>query len=253
MEFFSWYSSLIGFAMLAAQIFFAVHAVRQGKPWWILVLFFFPGLGILLYFFVEYLPSARTGELRSAGRKIARRLNPAAEVRRLEDEVALSNTVNNRLALADAYLEAGRQEDGVAVVRTCLQGIHEDDPRVLGALARACHAAGRMDEARDAMERLKGQNNLLTASMQLLDARIAEDSGDVEGALRAYAVLSRGAAGEEARCRYGLLLKSLGRTGEAYALFDEMLRHARVSSGHYRREEKKWLDIARRELKERAS
>jgi hypothetical protein len=75
----------------------------------------------------------------------------------------------------------------------------------------------------------------------------------VEGALRAYAVLSRGAAGEEARCRYALLLKSLGRTGEAYALFDEMLRHARVSSGHYRREEKKWLDIARRELKERAS
>jgi hypothetical protein len=30
-----------------------------------------------------------------------------------------------------------------------------------------------------------------------------------------------------------------------------MLRHARVSSGHYRREEKEWLDVARRELKNR--
>lgn len=251
MHFFSWYSSIAGLAILAAQIFFALHAIRQGKAWWILILFFFPGLGVLLYFIAEYLPSVRAGGLRSAGRQLARRLNPAAEVRRLEDEVALSNTVNNRLALADAYLEAGRGDDAVALVRTCQQGIHEDDPRVLGALARACQAAGRMDEAREAMDRLKGQNTLLTAAMQLLDARIAEDSGDVQGALRSYAILSRGAAGEEARARYALLLKSLGRHDEAYALFEEMLRHARVSSGHYRRAEKEWLDIARRELKDR--
>ncbi len=251
MHFFNWYSSLFGLAVLVAQVFFAVHAIRQGKPWWIFILFFFPGLGVLLYFFAEYLPSARTGDLGGAGRRLARRLNPAAEVRRLEDEVALSNTVNNRLALADAYLQAGRGDDAVALVRTCQQGIHEDDPRVLGALARASHAAGRMDEAREAMDRLKGQDNLLTAAMQLLDARIAEDAGDVQGALRSYAVLARGAAGEEARARYGLLLRGLGRHDEAYALFEEMLRHARVSSGHYRRAEKEWLDIARRELKDR--
>lgn len=252
MPFYRWLPWLYVAATLAAQVFFAVHAIRQGKAWWLLILFLFPGVGILVYFFAEYLPSVRSGGLRSAGRQLARRLNPAAEVKRLEDEVALSNTVNNRLALADAYLNAGRGDDAVALVRTCLQGIHEDDPRVLGALARACHAAGHMDEARDAMERLKRQGTMLTASIQLLDARIAEDSGDVEGALRAYAVLARGAAGEEARCRYALLLKRVGREDEAYALFEEMLRHARVSSGHYRREEKKWLDIARRELKERS-
>ena len=252
MSFFGWLPWYLALAVLAAQVFFAVHAIRQGKAWWLFILFFFPAVGVLVYFFAEYLPHMRTGGLRSAGKQLARRLNPAAEVRRLEDEVALSNTVNNRLALAEAYLEAGRGDDAVALVRTCLSGIHEDDPRVLGALARACHAAGRMDEARDAMERLKRQGTMLTASIQLLDARIAEDAGDVEGALRAYAVLSRGAAGEEARCRYALLLKRVGRDDEAYAVFDEMLRHARVSSGHYRREEKKWLDVARRELKERS-
>jgi len=251
MSFFSWYYSFYGLVVLAAQVFFAVHALRQGKAWWLFILFFFPGLGVLVYFFAEYLPSVRSGGLRSAGRTLARRLNPAAEVRRLEDEVALSNTVNNRLVLADAYLGAGRGEDAVALLRSCLQGIHEDDPRVLGALARASHATGHLDEARAAMDRLKAQGTMLTAGVQLLDARIFEDSGDVDGALRGYGALARGAAGEEARCRYALLLKRLGRDAEAYALFDEMLRHARVSSGHYRREEKEWLDIARRELKNR--
>jgi hypothetical protein len=252
MGIFSWYGSFVGLLSLAVQLFFAVHALRQGKAWWLLILFFFPVVGSLVYLFAEYLPAARAGGgIGAAGRRIARRLNPAAEVRRLEDEVALSNTVNNRLALADAYLAAGRGEDAVALVRTCLDGIHEDDPRVLGALARTAHAAGRMDEARDAMERLKRQGSMLTAAMQLLDARIAEDSGDVNGALAAYGVLARGSAGEEARCRYALLLQRLGRDAEAYVVFDEMLRHARVSSGHYRREEKEWLDIARREIKNR--
>ena len=248
MSFFSWYSSIFGLVLLAAQLFFAVHAVRQGKAWWILILIFFPGLGVLAYLFAEYLPS---GGFRTAGRRIARRLNPAAEVKRLEDEVALSNTVNNRLELADAYLAAGRGEDAVALLRTCRQGIHEDDPRVLGALARACHATGHLDEAREAMDRLKAQGTMLTAAVQLLDARIAEDSGDIDGALRVYGPLARGAAGEEARCRYALLLQRLGRDAEAHVVFDEMVRHARASSSHYRREEKEWLDVARRELKKR--
>jgi hypothetical protein len=243
--------SFIGLLLLAAQVFFAVHAVRQGKPLWLFILFFFPGLGVLVYLFAEYLPSVRGGGLQSAGRQIARRLNPAAEVRRLEDEVRLSNTVNNRLALADAYLAAGRAPDALALVRTCVQGIHEDDPRTLGALARAAHAAGDLAEARAAMDRLRAQGTMLTGATQLLDARIAEDAGDTDAALRAYAALSRGGAGEEARARYGLLLKRLGRDAEAYALFDEMLRHARLSSGHYRRQEKEWLDVARRELKNR--
>jgi hypothetical protein len=252
MGIFSWYYSLPGLLVLAAQVFFAVHAIRQGKPFWLFILFFFPGLGTLVYLFAEYLPSVRAGgSFRSAGRKIAHRLNPAAEVRRLEDEVALSNTVNNRMALADAYLNAGRGDDAVALLRTCMQGVHEDDPRVLGAIARACHATGRLDEAREAMDRLKRQGTMLTASVQLLDARIAEDSGDLDGALRAYGILSRGAAGEEARCRYALLLRRVGRDAEAYTVFEEMRRHARVSSGHYRREEKEWLDVARRELKNR--
>ncbi|HLM69732.1 MAG TPA: PLDc N-terminal domain-containing protein, partial [Longimicrobium sp.] len=127
MSFFGWLPWYLALAMLAAQVFFAVHAVRQGKAWWLFILFFFPGVGVLVYFFAEYLPDMRSGGLRSAGRKLARRLNPAAEVKRLEDEVALSNTVNNRLALADAYLLAARAGDAVAVVRSCLQGIHEDD------------------------------------------------------------------------------------------------------------------------------
>ncbi|HEX8242352.1 MAG TPA: hypothetical protein VF541_02605, partial [Longimicrobium sp.] len=80
-------------------------------------------------------------------------------------------------------------------------------------------------------------------------ARIHEDAGELEGAAREYqALLARPVIGEEARCRYALVLKQLGRTAEAHAIFDEIVRHARLSPGHYRKAQKPWIEIARKEL-----
>jgi hypothetical protein len=49
--------------------------------------------------------------------------------------------------------------------------------------------------------------------------------------------------------RYGLLLKRLGRADEAYAVFDQVVRQARVTPAP--RDEKQWVETARRELQAR--
>ena len=49
----------IGLHILIA-IFFAVHAIRRGRElYWVMLLFFFPLLGSLVYFFAIYLPELR--------------------------------------------------------------------------------------------------------------------------------------------------------------------------------------------------
>lgn len=45
----------------AVQVFFAVHAYRNGKTGWIFIILFFPMAGVLIYFFAEYLPDLRHG------------------------------------------------------------------------------------------------------------------------------------------------------------------------------------------------
>jgi hypothetical protein len=245
------YYGPFGLLVLAATVFFAVHAVRTGRVWWVFIILFFPGVGSLIYFFVEYLPYMRAGNrVRSVTRDVARRLNPTAEIRRLEDVVALSPTVNNRAELARAYLQGGRRGDALALYRECLQGIYANDPKLLYEYATALHQDGQLAEAREAFERLRKETTL-TPDQLLLSARISEDARDLESAVREYAYLAGRATGEEARARYGLLLKRLGREAEAHAVFDQMLRHARVSSSLYRREEKEWLEIAQREVKSR--
>lgn len=247
---FGYYYGTFGLVLLAVNVFFAVHAYRRGRVWWIFVIFFFPLVGSLVYLFAEYLPSARAGgRARSVARDVARMINPAAEIRRLEDVVALSPTVNNRMELARAYLRAGRKEDAIRTYEACAQGIHADDPKLLYETTIAYFENGDLPRARETMDRLR-RVTTITPEQLLLSARIHEERGDLDQALAEYEQLAGRGAGEEGRARYGLLLQRLGRHDEARAVFDAIVRHARVSSAHYRREEKEWIDIARRELKD---
>lgn len=249
MSLFSSMFYLPSLVVLAIQVFFAIHAIRIGKPMWILLLFFFPLIGSLVYLFVEFLPEMRARDtVGTAARRVRDRINPAAEIQRLEDQVAISNSLNNRLALARGYVRVGRGDDAIAIYRDSLVGLYEDDPAVLSELAVAYEHMGRHAEARETFERLRGTASMLSNEQLLLSAVIYEGMGDLEGAAREYqAILQRPVIGEEARCRYALVLKQLGRTAEAHALFDEILRHARLSPAHYRKAQKPWIDVAKRE------
>jgi hypothetical protein len=235
--------------IVAVQVFFAIHCVRNGKPAWLIIILFFPLVGSLVYLFLEFLPELRArGTVSSAAQKVRDRINPAAEIQRLEDQVAVSNSLNNRLALARVYQRVGRFDEAIAIYRTSLTGLYEDDPTVLSELAVALERSGRSAEARETFERLRTSASTLSTEQLLLSATIHESMDDPEGAAREYqSILQRPVIGEEARCRYALVLRQLGRTDEANALFDEILRHARLSPSHYRKAQKHWIDIAKQE------
>jgi hypothetical protein len=241
-----------GFSLLtiAVQVFFAVHCIRRGNPGWLFIIVFFPLVGSLVYLFVEYLPEMRArNTVGITAQRVKERLNPAAEIQRLEDQVTLSNSHNNRMELARGYLRAGRADDAISIYRQSLVGMYADDVPLLFELATAYHAVGRLDDARATFEQLRANASMLSNDHLLLGARIFEDAGDLDGAAREYrALLARPVVGEEARCRYALILKQLGRTAEARAIFDEIVRHARLSPGHYRKAQKPWIDTARKEL-----
>jgi hypothetical protein len=237
---------------VAAQIFFAVHAVRNGRGNWLWPIIVFPVVGWLVYLFAEYLPHQRAaaGPLRQVGEGVMRRINPEAEIRRCEDQVALSPSLVNRMELARAYARAGRADQAIGIYTACLQGHHATDPVLLWELCRTYHAVGRLDEAREMYDRL-GRETQPSKDQQLLRARIHEDAGELDHALAAYSGLARQSAGEEARTRYALLLRRLERNEEAERIFGEVLRHARISSRVYRRAQKPWIDVAKAELRRR--
>jgi hypothetical protein len=82
----------------------------------------------------------------------------------------------------------------------------------------------------------------------LLRARCIEAEGKREDALAAYKTLMAEFPGEEARCRYALLLRDLGRFDEARDTFRDVARSIAKGSRDYLRSEGEWLALARRHL-----
>jgi hypothetical protein len=116
-------------------------------------------------------------------------------------------------------------------------------------LARTQFALDQPEETRKTLDALIAANpNYRSGDGHLLYARAVEASGDIAAALHEYdAVVEGGYPGEEARVRYALLLKRNGGIDKAKALFAESLKRAKLAPAYYGREQREWLDIAKRE------
>jgi hypothetical protein len=231
-------------------VFFAVHAVRNGRYFWVFLIVLFPVIGCAIYFFAEMLPELRrNAAIREAGAGVAARLDPTRELRRLKEQLETVDTVGNRTALADAYVAAGRHDDAIPLYESCLKGTYENDPVALGGLCRAHFHKRDYETALRLLTRLRALKlPRSTHEFDLLYARSLEALGRNEEAESAYAALVPVSTGEEARVRYGLLLKKLGKSDAALGLFRETVRNAKLSPGYYGKSEKTWIAMARHEL-----
>jgi len=134
----------IGLHVLVA-IFFAIHAIRSGQQlYWVMILFLFPGLGSVVYFFAIYLPNSKLQHgARKAVSAAAKTLDPGRELREARDAYEFTPTAQNQMRLASAKLEAGNAEEAAATYEACLSGPFSGDLEIRYGAARATLASGR--------------------------------------------------------------------------------------------------------------
>jgi hypothetical protein len=120
------------------QVVFALHAYKHGNTFWMYIIIFFPGIGAIIYFFVEFLPSMqRDPVVKSMAGSIGKRVLPNRELQRLKDEAELNNCIKNRVALAEGYLHNGNITEAVTLFESCLEGAYRNDPPILFSITRA--------------------------------------------------------------------------------------------------------------------
>ena len=243
--------SILVILSLALQIACAIHVVRSGRPlYWIWILFIGSYLAVIVYFIVAIVPDLRKdSRSRVAANRVRDTIDPERRRRTIQQRLEVADTVDNRRALAEESLRMGDFSNAVELYRSILKGMYATDASFLLGLAQSQAGAGDFNGARETLDRLFESNpEFRSNDAELLRARVLQSQGDVEAALDCYRALSTSYAGEEARFRYGALLKERGRFSEARDVFGEMLKRAKNAPRYYKKKEKVWLDSAQREL-----
>ncbi len=138
-------------------IFFAIHVVRSGQNlYWLIILFSFPLLGSVVYFFAIYLPDSRLqrGAMQAVA-VAAKALDPQRELRNAEAAFAESPTAQNQMRLAAAQLEMGRSAEAARSYEACLVGPFATDVDIKFGAARAFHECQRYSDALSHLEAIR--------------------------------------------------------------------------------------------------
>jgi hypothetical protein len=237
---------VVGAVVLFIQFCFAYHALRTGRPyWWIFVIMAFPVMGCAIYYLVEAFPGSREHRtVHKTARKIAKALQPDADLKRRAEALEICGSVDNRRALAEECIAHQMYPEAVRLYESCLQGPFAKDGALLFGYARAAVESGDWDTAAAAVCRLKADApKLRPLDVQLLEARVLEGRGEHDAALAAFREIIPVFGGLEARYRYGALLSRLGHHAAAMQVFNEVLLHSKRFASSIE-EEQQWAAAA---------
>jgi hypothetical protein len=138
-------------------LFCAVHVVRSGQQlYWLFILFAFPLLGSLVYFFMVYLPNSRLerGAMKAVSRA-AKALDPTKDVRAARADYEETPTAQNQMRLAAALLDVGEAEEAARLYEGALKGPFASDPGLRFGAAKAFVESQRFAEALPHLQELQ--------------------------------------------------------------------------------------------------
>lgn len=236
---------------LALNVACIIHALRARQPYyWFLIIISLPGIGAAIYFFSEILPDIlHSRAAREAASDLGRVIDPAKAVREATAALRLTDTAENRKRLAEALYADKRYDEARTLYETALEGAHAGDPALMMGLARTLFAMKEYQGVCETLDRLREANpDFESAEGHMLYARSREGMGDLDQAAVEYESLAGYYPGEEARCRYALLLQRLGRPDEARAQFEQIVASVETAPKPYFRAQRDWYRTARANL-----
>jgi hypothetical protein len=226
-----------------------VHAAKTDRfmPWGYVILMV-PGVGGLVYIAFEILPEfLGTAQGQRARARAVKAISPNKDYLRLRDDLSLSDTMANRLALARECLATGRLDEALLHFRVLQSKDQFAEPSVWIACAETLQCLGKPAEALAELDALKARwPDFQSQSGHLLYAILLEESGRLDEALHEYAELSGYFPGAEPRARRADLLSRTGRSAAAQHEAEQLLTWMRRSPKQVRREQRQWIDLAQK-------
>ncbi len=223
------------------------HCIRKGRQnTWIWLIVFLPIIGCLIYFFTEIVTRR---EIQNVQAGVGTVFNPGGRIKRLEENIKVSDAFENKVALADAYLDAGQTIRAIELYEWSLEGNFEENEHVLNQLIIAYFQSKRFEEIIPLAKKIYKRPQFPRSKAHILYAMSLEQTGNSELAEAEFKTMKARFSNFEARYQYGLFLQRAGRQNEGRQLFAQIADEASHLSSQERSYNRTWINQAKDELR----
>lgn len=231
---------------IGLQAICAIHCMRRGNQQkWIWIIVFLPVVGCIAYIFTEMITTRQISDVQE---NVGSLFNSVGRIKRLEDNLRFTDTFNNRIALADAYLAAGQTQRAIDLYEQSRTGAFTENELLLTRLITAYYKVERYADIIPLAQKLYQSVAFARSRAHILYALALENTGRRDLAEKEFTTMKARFSNFEARYQYGMFLRRAGRDGEAKTMFTAMLDEAPHLSRRERRTSSNWFAYAKDEL-----
>lgn len=135
---------LLYYLTIALQVYCMYHAYKNSSNYyWYFIIFFIPFLGCIVYLFTHVFNKRDVANITE---EITTIINPTKKIKDLEKELEFSNTFQNKINLADAYVENNDYNNAIIYYKKALEGNFKEDPHTLNKLIQCYFKTNNFDQ-----------------------------------------------------------------------------------------------------------
>ena len=234
--------SIVGFSFVP-QILCIIHAYKTGRRELIFPLFIFSFLGVIVYFVIEILPEIKHGDFANNAQQI---FLPNWKIKDMERKFRISDTITNRLNLAEAYAEQKKYTKAIELAEVCVDDPYINHTGIFLKLARMYFLNEQYEKSLDLFAKAKAlnYNRFDRVDDELFVVRAKDYLRQTEAAEEDYKTIIRIHHSMEAMYHYGKMLRGLGRDEDALTQFTRVKTDKELHPRYVRRLNAKWIRLS---------
>ena len=235
------------YLIIILQAICVIHCLRKGKEQkWIWLIVFLPLIGCIAYIFTEMFSG---NEIQNVQAGVSTIVNPTGKIKKLEKQLQFSDTFNNRVLLADAYLAAGNTGKAIELYKSSLTGNFSENEHVIAQLIVAYCLEKNYAPILPLARKIYHIPQFARSKAHIAYAIALEHTGNTTQAEQEYNLMKARFANFEARYHYGLFLVRNNRANEAKQLFSDIAMEEKQLSSRERRYNRQFIQLAKDELR----
>lgn len=210
---------------LVLQGYCIYHCIKHGNQYyWLLVIFFLPLIGSIIYLITQVYNQRDADTIT---KNITNIINPTKKIKDLEGQLELADTYQNRVDLADAYLQLGNYENAINNYKAALDGNFQNDLYVIKQMVEAFYKLNDFESVVTYAEKIGAHSEFNTSRTQFLYGLALKALGKLEDAEQNLSAIDIRFSHYNERVVYAKFLIEIGKTSNAKDVLEELLKEGK--------------------------